>query len=325
MDLTGGMARRHIALPNVKSGTRHIRRDTTEYRCKAGGASPFKALAFSIFLYRCSLQFRVIQAFLDVVQHITDVRQSYMLKIPKSRMASSMALSQQQPMPINVLCIDDNSHLLRIMREFLQAHGYRVLTASTGRRGLDIMATLPVNVVVLDYMMPDMDGLAVALEVRRIAPEIRIMIYSGASKYIPERLLELADKFLDKGRPLHQLAAEMEACGSWHAAAPRLRVYARYLVKIPAMLTIPRSSGALSVWLQVSNLSEGGLAGDVPTELDIEDVVCLDIMLPQVQTLLATEAAVRHCRGYYHGFEFLGIDSARRQVIRQFCETVQSQ
>jgi CheY-like chemotaxis protein len=56
-----------------------------------------------------------------------------------------------------VLCIDDNAEALKIRIRMLETEGYSVLTANNGAVGLKLLAENSVDVVVLDYMMPEMD------------------------------------------------------------------------------------------------------------------------------------------------------------------------
>ena len=61
--------------------------------------------------------------------------------------------------PRTALCIDDDPQLLSVEKLYLEAHGYRVLTASSGTHGLRILRTQGVDAVVLD-----MDGLMLDTE-----------------------------------------------------------------------------------------------------------------------------------------------------------------
>lgn len=96
-----------------------------------------------------------------------------------------------------VLCIDDNELLLECYKEFLRAFGFEVLSASRGREGLELARLSRVDVVVLDYRMPEMDGLQVVTELRRIRPGTPIILHSGMAS-VPARMLELVDSFVPK-------------------------------------------------------------------------------------------------------------------------------
>ena len=57
-----------------------------------------------------------------------------------------------------ILAVDDEKHIVRLVQINLQKEGYEVLTASNGREALDKMAEETPDLVVMDVMMPEMDG-----------------------------------------------------------------------------------------------------------------------------------------------------------------------
>lgn len=97
-----------------------------------------------------------------------------------------------------VLCIDDSQDVLELLEILLKDRGYTVLTASSGSRGLELAAIEPVDVVILDYEMPGLNGHDVAVELRRWEPQIPIVMFSGAID-IPNQTLRLVDAFVSKG------------------------------------------------------------------------------------------------------------------------------
>jgi len=96
-----------------------------------------------------------------------------------------------------LLCIDDDEELLECEKAFLEEFGYTVLTASSGGQGLELASTHSVEVVIVDYFMPQMNGQEVAIEMRRLRPEALIIMLSGAVD-IPEQALKLVDAFIAK-------------------------------------------------------------------------------------------------------------------------------
>ncbi|HTW48685.1 MAG TPA: response regulator [Acidobacteriaceae bacterium] len=104
-----------------------------------------------------------------------------------------------------ILCIDDEALGLRIRRTVLEHAGYRVLTAEDGPTGLTLFRCNPIDGVVLDYYMPEMDGGAVAEVMRRERPEVPIMLLSAYINLPPETVA-LVDVTLLKGEgPLELL------------------------------------------------------------------------------------------------------------------------
>ena len=98
-----------------------------------------------------------------------------------------------------VLCIDDNVLVLAIRKSLLESRDFRVLTAEDGPAGLEIVNRKPVDVVIVDYEMPGMDGGAIAKELRRKHPNLPILLVSGFAGEIPESLLAIVDGFIAKG------------------------------------------------------------------------------------------------------------------------------
>jgi len=127
-----------------------------------------------------------------------------------------MPASTDLDLPIGVvLCIDDNQDVLACEKAFLESYGYTVLTAPSGSRGLELASLQPVDVVVVDYFMPEMNGQEVAIEMRRLRPQAPIIMLSGAVD-IPEQVLESVDAFVAKDRLSSQLLpviTELYGCG----------------------------------------------------------------------------------------------------------------
>lgn len=115
-----------------------------------------------------------------------------------------------------VLCIDDNQDVLECEKTFLESFGYTVLTAPSGSRGLELASLQSIDVVIVDYYMPEMNGHQVAIEMRRLMPQAPIIMLSAA-RDIPERVLKSVDAFVPKDRLASQLLltiAQLHGCGS---------------------------------------------------------------------------------------------------------------
>jgi CheY-like chemotaxis protein len=96
-----------------------------------------------------------------------------------------------------LLCIDDNPDLLECEKMFLESFGYTVLVAPSGERGLELASMHPVDVVIVDYSMPEMNGQEFATEMRRLKPRAPIIMLSAAVD-VPEQALKLVDAFVAK-------------------------------------------------------------------------------------------------------------------------------
>jgi len=114
-----------------------------------------------------------------------------------------------------LLCIDDNEDMLECEKAFLESFGYTVLTAASGGKGLELASLYPVDVVIVDYLMPEMNGQEVAIKMRQLKPQAPIIMLS-ASVDVPEQALKLVDAFITKDRLASQLLpaiAQLHGCG----------------------------------------------------------------------------------------------------------------
>jgi CheY-like chemotaxis protein len=99
----------------------------------------------------------------------------------------------------SILCVDDYETSLGGWCLYLQNEGYSVTTARTAQEGLERFAVSPVDLVLLDYAMPESNGGDVAATMKRIKPDVRILMFSGLP-HVPEKARLYVDAFLQKGQ-----------------------------------------------------------------------------------------------------------------------------
>ncbi len=93
-------------------------------------------------------------------------------------------------MPVTVLAVDDQPANLRLLDAVLTPRGHRVLTASSGAEALALLETEDVDLVLLDIVMPEMDGHEVCRRIRSTpATEFLpvVMITASGSRTAPGR------------------------------------------------------------------------------------------------------------------------------------------
>ena len=69
----------------------------------------------------------------------------------------------------NILICDDERDIVSALRIYLSAEGYRIFEAHTGKEALDIVAGHEIHLILMDIMMPEMDGIS-ALSLIHILP-----------------------------------------------------------------------------------------------------------------------------------------------------------
>jgi ATP-dependent Clp protease ATP-binding subunit ClpA len=98
-----------------------------------------------------------------------------------------------------VLIVDDNVQLLTFVAEVLQAPGREVLTVETGEQALEVSRHSQIDVALVDYMLPDMDGLKLSTILRSERPALQAIIMTGAQLSSEEE-----DRFARAGLPILQ-------------------------------------------------------------------------------------------------------------------------
>ncbi|HQU27520.1 MAG: response regulator [Nitrospira sp.] len=91
-----------------------------------------------------------------------------------------------------ILIIDDDPQVCDLLRQVLEDEGYGVETAQNGQEGINQHRAHPADLIVLDILMPDKEGLETILELRREFPKVKIIAMSGGSERAKLNLLELA-------------------------------------------------------------------------------------------------------------------------------------
>ena len=78
-----------------------------------------------------------------------------------------------------VLVVDDNKGVLEFLLLLLTKHGLSVLGASSGSECLHIVKTEHVDLIILDVMMPVMDGLQVCAELKKLRPSLPVILLTA--------------------------------------------------------------------------------------------------------------------------------------------------
>ena len=124
------------------------------------------------------------------------------------------------PASKTILCIDDDDGILGYHRALLERRGYAVLTAASARHGLQIAALCAVAAVIVDYHLPEMNGHELATEIKRLKPQIPIVMVSSDDE-IPEHALKVVDAFVSKNEPPSRLLPVItRMCGEGPSGFP---------------------------------------------------------------------------------------------------------
>src|SRR5215472_10032256 len=117
-----------------------------------------------------------------------------------------------EPQRTRLLVIDDDKKLCRLIKDYLEPLGYEVLTVHTGAEGLAKANAEKLDAVILDIMMPEMDGLEV-LRRLRAASNVPVLMLTGLGEE-SDRIVGLemgADDYLPKTFSTRELLARLRA------------------------------------------------------------------------------------------------------------------
>ena len=97
--------------------------------------------------------------------------------------------------PIKVLCVQNYVKSLSVIRHMLEKTGYEVVGATTGKEAMGLFISEVVDGVLLEYDLPDMSGATVRTEMKRMKPDVPVLLFSGVGPHTPI-LLRFFDAYL---------------------------------------------------------------------------------------------------------------------------------
>ncbi len=109
-----------------------------------------------------------------------------------------------------ILCVDDTSSVLKGGQMLLEEDGYRVLTATSGKDALQVFASNPVDLVLFDQYMSQMNnGDVTAIHMRACKPDVPIALLS-CDEQPPPGALETIDAFISRAEPITSLLEKVD-------------------------------------------------------------------------------------------------------------------
>jgi DNA-binding response OmpR family regulator len=132
---------------------------------------------------------------------------------PSNGLASHRAehTAANPPATTQILVVDDSAVFCAFLRSSLQAAGYIVHTASDGQAALDVFREVPIDLIITDLQMPNMDGYTLCSQVRA-SSDVPIIILSSSSE-ADELMLGFsagANEYLTKPFQFGELEERME-------------------------------------------------------------------------------------------------------------------
>ena len=116
------------------------------------------------------------------------------------------------PSKANILVVDDEPHVLKLVKANLESSGYRVLTAGDGAQAVEMVERELPDLVILDLMLPKMDGYAVCRRIREFSSVPVIMLTARSAQVDLVHGYEVgADDYLTKPFSVTELLMRVQA------------------------------------------------------------------------------------------------------------------
>jgi len=114
---------------------------------------------------------------------------------------------------LNILVVDDNEKIRRLMEIYLRREGFEVLHAENGAAALDVLEKFPVSLIIADVMMPEMDGYELTRELRENRYTIPVLMVT-AKEAFPDKKKGFesgADDYMTKPVDMDELVLRVKA------------------------------------------------------------------------------------------------------------------
>jgi signal transduction histidine kinase len=162
----------------------------------------------------------------------------------------------------HILVIDDEEDILDVMSLALSDDGYRVTTAPDGATGLELCRKTPPRIVITDIRMPGINGITVLKEVKKLDPEIEVIVCTAfAEMDLAVQALQLdASDFITKPVSDHTLNLALTRAKERYTSRKKLQDYAKFLER--------QAADQAQILHQDKMMSLGRLAASVVHEIN---------------------------------------------------------
>jgi len=110
---------------------------------------------------------------------------------------------------MKILVVDDEKNILKLYQAELEDEGYTVVTANSGREAMDIFESENPDMVTLDILMPDIDGIQILRQMKEKRPDIPIIMLTPYD-YRDDFSVWVSDAYVVKSSDLSNLKATIK-------------------------------------------------------------------------------------------------------------------
>ncbi|HVO79729.1 MAG TPA: response regulator [Terriglobales bacterium] len=96
---------------------------------------------------------------------------------------------------LRVLCVENRRGPRQVLQNLLERAGYDVISAESGQQAITLLLSQAVDGVLLEYDLPDADGVSVRREIKRLQPDTPVLLFAGVGPQTP-MLIRFFDEYL---------------------------------------------------------------------------------------------------------------------------------
>ena len=123
---------------------------------------------------------------------------------------TEMKMTGARVTEMNILCVEHHPEYMGALKYMLESAGYQVMPATTGTQALRLLTTREIDGVLLEYDLPDATGTAVRAEMKRIKPDVPVLLFSGVGSQTPF-LLRFFDLYLQNHEEPQKVFEDLDA------------------------------------------------------------------------------------------------------------------
>ena len=197
---------------------------------------------------------------------------------------------------MRILVVEDDRKMALVLRDALEKQAHRIVLANTGLEGLDIASSHEFESIILDAMLPGMDGFTVARSLRdaKVSTPILMLTARDATSDVVRGLDSGVDDYLTKPFAFAELFARLRALGRRTLATASLSYQLEDLCLDPHTHIASRSERAIM--------------------LTRTEFLLLEFMMRNPHTVLRRESIINAVWGYEHTVENNTLDAFMKQL-----------
>jgi diguanylate cyclase (GGDEF)-like protein len=230
----------------------------------------------------------------------------------------------------NILVVDDDTDFLSATSLLLESEGYTVFGAASGQAAINLLQAEPIDVMLVDYWMPDTNGERLVADIRRSHPDLQIVLLTGyANERPPRDLLRMLDiqGFCDKSEGPERLLLWCDVATKAAAAMSRLRCSRRALDDVlEATRTLHRRRDMTDLHKEIlhQTLKQGGALGAIlalfPDALGEDGDLLVEEVTGASARVVAGAGSLANARDWTRVLAPGGLGVVRRSIAKRMTQ-----